>query len=243
MEEYLLKARLDDAIKSSYAQTKYLGFLDPAETVYLNSLVKNLNYLEKNFWGGFEEAERKVFAVGDIAFENESFPITAITIKFRKEDKLTHRDILGSFMAWGVARNAVGDILVEDGRAVVFVKSELTEYFLQNLTKIGKIGVKCSTDIHYPLPVAHRFLELSTVVASQRLDCIVAFLMKTSREKAGTAISSGIVTVNYKISTNRSQKLCEKDKISIRGTGKFLLDILGPLTKKDRLSVKIKKYI
>lgn len=243
MEEYLLKARLDDAIKSSYSQTKYLGFLDPAESLYLNSLVKNLNYLNVNFWGGFEDAERKIFAVGDNADIDEYFPLRVININFRNEDKLSHRDILGSFMAWGVNRNAVGDILVEDGRAVVFVKDELADYFLQNLTKIGKVGVKCSDEIEYPLPVAHRFTELKTVVASQRLDCVVAFLMKTSRDKAATAISSGIVTVNYKITTNRSQKLCENDKLSIRGAGKFLLDTIGPLTKKDRLSMKIKKYI
>ncbi|MFI3325796.1 MAG: YlmH/Sll1252 family protein [Clostridia bacterium] len=243
MEEYLLKARLDDAIDMSYTQTKYLGFLDPAEVMYVNSLVKNANYLKTNFWGGFDDAERKIFAVGENSDILEDFPLKAITIRFRNEDQLSHRDILGSFMAQGVNRNSVGDILTEDGRAVIFVKSELANYFLQNLTKIGKTGVKCSENIDYPLPVAFRFTELSTVIASQRLDCLIAFLMKTSREKAGSAISNGLVTVNYKVITNRSQKMQEKDKISIRGKGKFLLDTIGPLTKKERLTVKIKKYI
>ena len=35
-----------------------------------------------------------------------------------------------------------GDILVEDGRAVVFVKAELSDYVKSQISKVGRVGVK-----------------------------------------------------------------------------------------------------
>ncbi len=243
MDEYLLKARLDDAIKLSYKSQRFLGFLDPAEAEYLKSLLKFQNEVEYKFWGGFQEAERQFLSVSREQITNESFPISAITLSFREVDKLNHRDFLGSFMSQGVTRNSLGDILVENGRAIVFVKNELVEYFTVNLRKIGKVGIKSEIGYKEPLPTPHSFLDLGGVIASQRADCVIAFLMKSSREKAANAIKSGIVTCNYKELDSVSQKINEEDKISIRGTGKFLVTNLGPFTKKERLIIKCKKYI
>ncbi len=54
----------------------------------------------------------------------EAFPIAPLTLTYRKEDKLGHRDFLGSFMGLGIEREAVGDILIGEGRCVVFVREE-----------------------------------------------------------------------------------------------------------------------
>ena len=244
MDKYLLEARLDDAIKSAYNTVKYIGFLDPAQAKFLQEKTrydKSANFM---FWGGFEDAERLVLAVSvsDVEDANE-FPITAITIKFRKEDVLSHRDFLGCFMSLGVDRTCIGDILVEVSRAVVFVKSELCDYFINSLTKIGKVGIKCSVGAEYPLPIAHSFKDLSGVVASQRADCVLAFLLKTSREKAAQAIKSGIVMCNYEQINSVSQKINDNDKIAVKGTGKFLVTEFGSLTKKNRITIRCKKYI
>lgn len=70
------------------------------------------------------------------------FPICGIEFSFRKCDRLTHRDFLGSLMSLGIERETVGDILVEDGRAVVFVKAELSDYVKSQISKVGRVGVK-----------------------------------------------------------------------------------------------------
>ncbi len=243
MDEYLLKSRLEDAARASGKSTKYLGFLDPAESLYAKNYFKNRRDVSVNFWGGFDDAERVLMAVGDLCDINEYFPISALNIKFREEDVLNHRDFLGSFIALGLERSCIGDILVENGRAVFFVKSEIIDYFLHSIKKIGKVGVKISEDIVYPLPNSHTFKELRGVVASVRLDCVVAFLIKTSREKARNLILSGVVNVNYNQVNSSSYKLNEGDKIAVRGSGKFVFDEITAITKKDRLSISCRKYI
>ena len=44
-------------------------------------------------------------------------------------------------MSLGIERDSVGDILVEDGRCVVFVKNELKNYITSQIFKIGNVGV------------------------------------------------------------------------------------------------------
>lgn len=239
----MLEARFSDAVKSSYKSPKFIGFLDPAELEYIKEISKYERQAKVIFWGGFCDAERKFVAVTQDDLFNEEFPIVAISLIFRVEDKLSHRDFLGSFMSLGINRNCLGDILCQDGKAVVFVKKELESYFLTNITKIAKVGVKCFAGTNGGLPNAHSFLDMSGVVASERADCVVAFLMKSSREKAVKAIKSGIVIRNYKELTSVSDKISENDKISVRGMGKFLVSKLGPLTKKERMVINCKKYL
>ena len=165
-----------------------------------------------------------------------------MTFTYRAGDKLTHRDFLGSFMALGVERDVIGDILVGEGRCVAFFRQEMAPYFLDNIRKIGRVGVKAEEGAKEPLPVRREFKELSGVVASQRLDCLVAFLCKTSREKAAGLITAGLVMRNHRESLSPSQRTEEGDVLSIRGHGKFQIDRLGPLTSKGRLSVLCRKY-
>lgn len=145
-------------------------------------------------------------------------------------------------MALGVERDVIGDILVGEGRCVAFFRQEMAPYFLDNIRKIGRVGVKAEEGAKEPLPVRREFKELSGVVASQRLDCLVAFLCKTSREKAAGLITAGLVMRNHRESLSPSQRTEEGDVLSIRGHGKFQIDRLGPLTSKGRLSVLCRKY-
>lgn len=71
---------------------------------------------------------------------------------YRKEDKLTHRDFLGSFMAQGVERPVWGDILVGEGLSVAFLRQEMGEYFFQSIRKIGRVGVKTTLSLGGPTP-------------------------------------------------------------------------------------------
>ena len=145
-------------------------------------------------------------------------------------------------MALGVERDVLGDILVGEGCCVAFLRREMAPYFLDNIRKIGRVGVKASLGAEGPLPVRREFQELSGVVASARLDCLVGLLCRTSREKAAGLITAGAVQRNHWETYSQGERVEEGDVLSIRKYGKFIIDQLGPLTAKGRLSVKCRKY-
>lgn len=243
-EKELLLAKLQDQIKISRKRPGFLGFLGEEEAAFCqDSLVRepDVQYL---FWGGYEEAERKLLGLFPEYLEPDPtlFPLAPITFLFREADPLTHRDFLGSFMALGIERDVVGDILTEKGRCVAFFRREMEPYILQNIRKIGRTGVRIVPGQEGPLPLRREFLELSGVVASQRLDCLVAFLCRTSREKAAGMVSSGLVLLNHREALSVSQRVQEADVLSIRGYGRFIIDRLGPVTAKGRLAAQCRKY-
>jgi len=240
----LLSAKLRDGLALSRKRPCFLGFLDESEAAVCEDLLEREREASFLFWGGYEEAERKLLGFFPDYLEPDPtlFPLVPLTFTFREEDRLSHRDFLGSFMALGVERDVVGDILVGKGRCVAFVRREMEEYFLQNLRKIGRTGVRVVSGAEEPLPLEREFLEMSGVVASRRLDCLAAFLCRTSREKAAAMITSGLVMRNHREILSVSERVEEGDILSVRKQGKFIIDRLGPLTSKGRLSVQCRKY-
>lgn len=240
----MLSAKLRDGLALSRKRPYFLGFLDEGERAFCEDLLKRDREASFLFWGGYQEAERSLLGLFPDYLEpgTELFPLTPLTFSYREEDPLTHRDFLGSFMALGVERDVVGDILTGKGWCVAFVRREMEQYFCQNLRKIGRTGVRVAVGMEEPLPIRREFLELSGVVASERLDCLVAFLCRTSREKAAGLIASGMVMRNHREILSASERLSEGDVLSVRKYGKFIIDRLGPLTSKGRLSVQCRKY-
>jgi RNA-binding protein YlmH len=243
-DQELLTARLEDHLKLSRKRPCFLGFLDEAQAAFCQDYLSRRRDGTFLFWGGHENAERVMLGFFPDYLEPapELFPITPFALTYRAEDKLTHRNFLGTYIALGVERSVIGDILVGDGQCVTFLREEMGDYFLQNIRKIGRVGVKTSLSWEGPLPGAHEFVEMSGVVASERLDCLTGFVCRTSREKAAGLITAGMVSVNHRESLSVSQRLKEGDLISVRRQGRFLIDQLGPLTSKGRLVVKCRKY-
>ena len=243
MIDSLLKARVDDAERLSRKAPHFIGFLDPAERMDVEEYISGFDG-EYIFYGGYDEAERcMVGFFPDYLDPDESyFPIEAVTVSFDRRYELGHRDFLGSLMAQGITRASIGDILIEQGRAVIFVREELSDYFTDNIFKIGKVGVTLTKGISGELPAAHVFEDISTVVASARLDCLVAGLCGLSREKAAQAVNSGYVQVDHRECDSVSRQIKNGSVISVRGRGKFIIDSLDTRTKKGRLVLKGRKY-
>lgn len=241
----LLFRRIEDAAAISQNRPHYIGFLNEAECDTAKSYLKNRIDVNYSFYGGYEDAERCMlgFFPEYLEASAKDFPIEAITFSFRQEDSLSHRDFLGSFMALGIERSAVGDILVEAGKCVAFIRREMLSYFTDEIRKVGRVGVKLKNGYKLPLPDAREYKELSGVVASERVDCIVALLSKQSREKAANMIKSGLVQLNHVEISSTSLKVNVGDKLSIRTKGKFIIDEYGKLTGKGRLPVSARKYI
>ena len=244
METELFKARLKDTadICAKTSRPKYLGFLSAAEAVLAGQMLKNAD-CRTAFYGGYCQAERVMLGCFPDWMEEDSFPINALTFKYRETDTLSHRDFLGSLMALGIKRETVGDILTEQGRAVIFVTDEICEYIKSQVTKIGNTGVAVTEGYPAPLPKGDELAEFTDTAASDRIDCVISALCGFSRAKALEALAAGIVSVNSVPVTKPTKSVAKGDIISVRGKGRFLIGSLEGRTKKNRIVINYKKYI
>ncbi|HBR08666.1 MAG TPA: hypothetical protein DD735_07210 [Clostridiales bacterium] len=243
----LLEARVADAVRLARngGRPRFVGFLDECGAKQAETLLGRGEREHVMFWGGFPEAERVVMGAFPDFYtpEPDSFPVAGLTASFRCQDRLTHRDFLGALLHAGIERSSLGDILVEEGCAVVFCRTEIAQFLCTQVKKVGGVGVRIALGFSEPLPAAHRFADFSAVVASARLDCLVAAAVKTSREKAAGLVRSQMVQLNHEPAISPSAEVREGDILSVRGEGRFAIDRLGPPTKKGRLSVAGRKYI
>lgn len=216
----------------------FYGFLNEHEV----QVIKDNVYLTEEclFWGGYSDARRVVFGCGENDFL--SFPISSLCFTYKDEYKLSHRDFLGSLMALGIERSTIGDILVFDGQAIVFVKTEIAPYIKQEIRKIGRVGVKISDYDSSDFSYSQKYDELSFTVSSLRLDVFVSALCNLSREKASKLITTENVTVNYILQTSNSKTLNVGDVVTIKKYGKFVFTNNNGFSKKGRIRVLVKHF-
>lgn len=242
-EDKELYSRADDALRLSSLRRKpcFLGFLNEREQYLLKEYISRFDYFYC-FFGGYEDSVRNLIAVCEYEVGNECFPIDAVYFKYRKSDKLTHRDFLGALMNLGIERSSVGDIIVNEGCAVCYVKQEIGDYVRSQISKIGRVGVKIASESECKITAAYDIESLSFIVSSMRLDVIVAAITGLSRDKTASLVLSGKVFVNYTENKNVSHILKENDILTIRGNGKFIIKEQAGVTKKGRLKLNIEHY-
>lgn len=243
MDSELLLARVLDTLNSSELNNKprFLGFLSKEESVLVDNFLKNrsANYC---FFGGQHRANRVYLCCYPEWMDAPEFPIGAVTFNFRSIDQLRHRDFLGALMSLGLKRESIGDILIESGRAVVFLANEILDYVHKNISKIGNMGVTVSVGYNEPLPECDSMVEKVATVASLRLDCVVSAIANISRNVANEYIENGFVKINSVVCCKSTKLICDNDVISVRHKGKFQILSSDKRTKKDRLVIKFNCY-
>lgn len=245
-DDGFLKSRADDLIELSRIRRRpqFLGFLDERQVFLLTAYLDHVHCMDYRFYGGYDSAVRCFLGIDYYGSpEPDAFPVTMVEFTFRRQDELSHRDFLGALMAFGIARECIGDILVSQGKAVVFLEQNIADFVLSQVQKIGRVGVKSKTVAELTLPVSEKFELLEGTVPSLRLDCITGLCTGLSRERTKALLVEKQVRLNYQICQNPSASVEENDKISIRGYGKFVLNTVGDFTKKGRRHVAIKHYI
>lgn len=240
----LVIARVDDVINRSCTKNipAFFGFLNEHEssTVQLHAKKQHCRY---QLYGGYEGAERVIFAALPDWATDIRFPITAITFEYRKEYSLNHRDFLGSLMALGITREKIGDIVVGEGRTVVFIHDDIAEFVVSQTTKIGRVGVKVTASEPYDIEVENKYENITKTVASARLDCIVAAITNSSRNAATELILSGNVFTNGTENKSVSYTVKEGETLSVRKHGKYIIDSVTDMTKKGRLRLLCRRKI
>lgn len=249
-EEMLIRRKILDAANRSYTANiyTYTNFLNISELAVYHSMDKELDFVHHESFGGNESCERQVIQFGDkdtLGYEG-SYPVTLLEIspltpKFAEE--LNHRDYLGALMNLGIERELIGDIIVKDKFAYVYCIDHIAEYIADNLSTIRHTHVRASVCTDTPDIVKPVLEDIEVIAASPRIDAIVAALTKISRSQCTELFAAKKIFVNGLCQENKSAQLKDGDILVIRGTGKFIYQGSGSMTRKGKMYLKFSKYI
>lgn len=247
-DKKLLAAKSEDLFRlcDKYCSARFSDFLDGAEQAIISDEIFFPPGFNVLVYGGFDDAEKKIIGVFPEWQEpcKSEFPIVCLKIVGGKNRILTHRDYLGTIMSLGITPSKLGDIVVSDNNAYVFLHKDIAEYVSENLHKIGNQGVSVSL-IEDPssIKVERKYQTLDLVCASERLDAVTAAAANISRSESAKLIEGGKVKLNHREIYKTSETVNEGDLLSIRGHGRFIIYAFGNETRKKRLHITLKKYI
>lgn len=249
----LLMARIDDCISSCdenyvITNTNFLDIYQQSDVIEYLKKKKDVRY---DFYGGFEECERKtVLFLPDYA-ENADYvrentdlsPIVALEIKKDNFSSLSHRDYLGAVMGLGIKREAVGDIFVTEHGCTMAVIRSVAPYIKENLSSVGRGSVTVEiSDNFSDVENNSSFETKRCYVSSMRLDGVVSAAFSLSRNSAAELIRRGEVLMNGVVMSKPDVKVPFGAKLVIHGSGKVMIDEDAGVTKKGRQAFIIKKY-
>lgn len=213
-------------------------FLDPRQAALLLDAAPHFS-VRPVLWGGYEDAERKmVFFLPDYMDTPPEDSLSLLVCEHRDSRALSHRDYLGSLLGLGIKREGVGDILVEEKKAQILIRSSLSDFFLTNYTHAGRVQLSVSV-----LPVSSLSLPeteptyKTASLASLRADAVLAAAFSVSRSLAQEAITAQKVYLNNLPLTKGDKQLSLGDKLRWQGKGRFILEETGGTSRKGRLFV------
>lgn len=247
-EQELCKKRLIDLSKQADIKgiVTFSGFLNLNEQNIYHT-AKNALYARGELFGGYDSAERQMIAfIPDALYYDFEYPIKCIHIipKYPKfAEKLTHRDVLGALMNLGIERNRLGDILCFEDEYYVFCDEGIYPFIMAELQKIRHTMVDLLEEHNYAhLQANIRLEEQYDIIASNRIDCIIAKAFHLSRSESAELLAAEKVFINGKCITNCNQS-CENGAIvSVRGKARFIFEDCKTTSKKGKLRVKFSFY-
>lgn len=219
-------------------------FLSPAEQAEAGML-----YLpdgcELLFFGGDDECERRIAVFFPDYFSAEELSTDGLlaALSISTGGEVTHRDILGSVLATGVKRSAVGDIRTFGNQSYLFVLPQLVMALKLELQKVARYHATIEEVPLKQVPALKLSVrEITATVMSLRLDAVTAALFSLSRTKAAEQIRAGNVSLNYVECPHCDAELHEGATISLRGHGKGILKEIGGNSRKGRTFIKLARY-
>lgn len=250
--EHFFAQRLNDLANRAY-QTGipvFTDFMTTKEYMIVSQNKRQFKEVTVFCWGGHEECSHMMcgfFPVDFFGEKQKSFPIQCICVRTKSDkyaQRLCHRDYLGAILNLGIERSLVGDIRIHEQTAFVFCKKDFAPFIVDNFTMVKHTPVFCEiVDDTDDIP-EQQYEEIHRSVASLRLDNVVAAMTSSARGKAAELITQGRVIADHEERTSVSFS-CKKDMIfSIRGYGKYRLDVpADSFTKKGKQKIIIYKYI
>ncbi len=199
-----------------------------------------------NIFGGYENAERValLFAPKKSNFDNSYYNIDILKVSYitKYSRELKHSDYLGSLLGLSIKRELVGDILVEEDHAYIFVLNTMSDYIVQNLKKVGRTNIKIEkTNDNFEF-VSKTPEEFSTTVSSLRIDVVICKIFNLSRNDVKDLFESGKVFVNWITINDISKVVKDDDIVTIRGYGRIKFSHTTGTNKKGKIAIVYFKY-
>lgn len=246
-EMSILLHHVEDLCRRSQEQCMqvHTSFLNGGELAAARHVVKQYPDLEEVAVGGFAECDRNILCIfpSFLTFHEEQVPLDLLKITLRSQDRLTHRDYLGSLLGLGVHRERIGDIYCFPGHAFVAVDHTIATYLESQLEKVGRRSVQevCTVSAG-EVCIRREYEEITDTIPSPRLDCVVAGVVRLPRAKAQELIRNGLVEVDHICRTKNDQEVTSGQVLSIRGHGRYIVDDMSQVTRKGRLVLHVRKY-
>ena len=248
-EEFMLQKRLIELSKTAYRRgiVTYSDFLNLNELNILHTTPRREFDTPYETYGGYNDSERQMAAfLPDALYYTHFYPIQILTIEpLQKKfaESLTHRDYLGAVLNLGIERSKIGDIIVMEQCAYLFVHESLADFICSDLTRIRHTSVMVTKKDAEDFSYTPKYEEITGTVASVRLDSLLSLAFNSSRSKLVALIEGGKVFTNGKLMTTNSYQVKEGDIISVRQMGRFKYNGILSQTKKGRYYVSLYKYI
>ena len=243
----LIKRYIELALRAaSRSIYTYTEFLSLAEQETLECLPKQNLAAPYTLYGGYANAERQIASFGSekLCGYTDAPPLTCLCVaplaqKFA--DSLTHRDFLGALMALGLRREVAGDIVLQDNRGYIFCLQNISDYICANFKEVKRTCVKC-TPCQTPAFISEPPTLSGVVIASERLDSLIAAVYRLSRSAAADLIINGRVAVDSRLTEKTAAAVNKGAIISVRGFGRFIYEGVAHETRKGKLCALVRIF-
>lgn len=241
-DEKLFVSRIRDLVRQASARhcMRFSPFMNLREKSLAEGVVLSEKSIMTCFYGGDETSERVMLGISQNELMPWDFPITRLDFTFN--GTLSHRDVLGALLGLSIAREKTGDIFIAPNAFCIFLCDNIADFVKENLFEVGRERVKFS-QTYLDIPLSRRFEERTDTIASKRIDNVVSAIANISRNKAAEMIGRGFASINHLQVTKPDFETEEGDMLSLRGSGKYIIDGLSDLSRKGRIILKYRKYI
>ena len=225
---------------------RYSGFLSDREQSLAEAALHQVGCSWAAFEGGYPEAERKLLCLEPAGALGEP-PLCCVLIRCAVQgaEAPAHKDYLGSLLGLGLERECVGDILPDlaaPGVAYAFVLERVAPLICGELASVGRFAARAERfDGALPAQPVRRASQTATV-PSLRADAVLAAMLRCSRGQAEALVRGGRLEINHVPVTSAHAPVYEGDVFTVRGMGRFKLEVLGGKSRKDRLFIQYFQY-
>ena len=243
----LLTKRFRELAKKGENYFTFTDFLGLSEQSVLKSALSDFPQSYTLFGGalGCERVMARFGSPSELGYE-ENFPIRIIEISPKSEkfaERLTHRDYLGAILNLGIERDILGDIIIREYKAYLFIKEDMLDFVTGSLTRIRHTEVVLKEATELPEGELFRTKRIKIQANGERVDAVVAKVFSLSREDSSLLFKRGLVFINGAECLSVSKALHPSDIVSVRGYGRFIYCGYESLSKKGKLNIDIDLYI
>ena len=220
-------------------------FLTNFEQVVLSQIVAyNYSDFKVEFFGGFDDAERKKAKIISNEYYDVDYDIVCLKAKFNnKFNKVEHRNILGAVHNLGINFNRFGDIIVLENEVYIFVDDEIADYIAMEFTKAGRVNLDFQRVDLAEVGIEKKYEDFEIVSSSFRIDSIVAKITNKSRSKVKEFLEQDFIKLNHVILRNGEKTCTPDDIISIRKYGRYVVKDYTQNKKSLKYRITISKLV